>query len=379
MLEVKGTGLIYRNPKPHVWSRHAYFPSVVNLRNGELLCSLVLGQAFESADGRLHLARCADNGATWELQGRMLPEDRSRVYSETGRIACLGDGSLVAIVEKCDRHRTEDGYTNPQTLGFVETELFVYRSRDKGLSWSAPERLEPPLVGPEWEICSPIVELSDGRWMLPTSTWRAWDGTCPNGMKAVALFSHDRGKTWPECADVMNRAPDKIIHWEQKIVEMEPGTLLSVAWAYDEANAKNLPNQYAISSDAGRTWAAPRATDLSGETAATLPLSGNRVLVVYRRVDTPGLWAAEASIERGIWKTERQFPLWGAPSVYTGSHSGNMPEKFAVLRFGAPCITKLDDGDIFIAFWCVEDCVSNIRWFRVTDKTTTAQEHKDEM
>jgi len=39
---------------------------------------------------------------------------------------------------------------------------------------------------------------------------------------------------------------------------------------------------------------------------------------------------------------------------------------FNVLRLGAPCITSLADGTIFIAFWCYEDCVSNIRWYKLT-------------
>jgi len=46
-IHVLGTGLIYRNPKPHLHAIHAYFPSVVQLANGDLLCSLVLGEAFE--------------------------------------------------------------------------------------------------------------------------------------------------------------------------------------------------------------------------------------------------------------------------------------------------------------------------------------------
>jgi hypothetical protein len=42
-----------------------------------------------------------------------------------------------------------------------------------------------------------------------------------------------------------------------------------------------------------------------------------------------------------------------------------MVENFQVLRFGAPCITALPDGTLFVAFWGYEDCVSNIRWFKL--------------
>lgn|GEM_PF-1806657 len=49
-ITVQETGLIHRNPKPHLRSEHAYFPSVVQMRNGELLCSLVWPHQFKRAN-----------------------------------------------------------------------------------------------------------------------------------------------------------------------------------------------------------------------------------------------------------------------------------------------------------------------------------------
>jgi hypothetical protein len=62
MIKFFGTGLIFRNPKPHVHSIHAYFPSVVRLEDGTLLCSLVFGAAFESPNCRTHVSRSTDEG-----------------------------------------------------------------------------------------------------------------------------------------------------------------------------------------------------------------------------------------------------------------------------------------------------------------------------
>ena len=361
-VELKDTGIIYRNPKPHVWSRQAYFPSLVNLGGGELLCSMVIGQAFESADCRAFLARSSDYGRTWNLEGRMLPEPTPGSFSESCRLTRCADASLVAIVFRHDRHRAEEGLANPETLGFVETSLFLCRSRDGGRSWGGLEPLPPPLVGPEFENCSPIVELADGTWLLPTSAWRAWDGSDPTGMKAVALISTDRGRSWPEYALVMDGTADGIIYWEQKIIELSPGRLLSVAWSYDEAAGRDRPNAYTVSYDGGRTFAAPRSTGLQGQTPALLSLSPEHVLCFYRRVDVPGLWLAEASVAGDVWETEHQLPLWGAPSLFTGSPGDDMVSQFNVLRFGAPCAVPLETGEILVAFWCVEDCVANIRW-----------------
>jgi hypothetical protein len=42
-----------------------------------------------------------------------------------------------------------------------------------------------------------------------------------------------------------------------------------------------------------------------------------------------------------------------------------MTEEFHALKFGAPCVVTLPDGNLFVAFWCIEVCVSNIRWLRL--------------
>jgi len=298
------------------------------------------------------------------MRGRLLPE-AGGPYSEACRLTRCANGILAALVFRYDRHREEEGLANPETLGFVGTSIAVCRSTDGGETWGLPEPVVPPLVGPEFELCCPIVELSDGAWLLSTSTWRAWDGSDPTGMKAVAFRSDDRGRTWPAYADVMDGSREGVIYWEQKIVELSPGRILSAAWAYDERAGKDLPNAYALSGDGGRTFSPPRSTGLLGQTPGLLALGGDRVLCVYRRTDVPGLWAAEVSLAGGAWETERQVPLWGAPSLFTGEHREDMVSQFNVLRFGAPSLARLDDGGILVAFWCVEDCVSNIRWLKL--------------
>ncbi|HDY88312.1 MAG TPA: hypothetical protein ENH82_09410, partial [bacterium] len=65
MLKNLKTGLIYRNPVPHIKSSHAYFPSVTVMANGEMLATFVLGEAFESVNLHTHIARSKDNGETW--------------------------------------------------------------------------------------------------------------------------------------------------------------------------------------------------------------------------------------------------------------------------------------------------------------------------
>ena len=357
------TGLIYRNPKPHVRSLHAYFPSVAVLDRDELLATFALGEAFEAVNLRSVAARSTDRGETWQFEGPLYPGTTERLTSDTCRITALPDGRLAVFMVRADRsEHPDDGFANSANLGFVPTELLLLRSADRGRTWSAPESLTPPLVGPAFEICCPVTPLRDGRWILPTSTWQGWNGECPNGVKMVALVSGDQGRTWPEYWEVMADPAQKVIYWESKIVELPDGRLLAAAWAYDRDRARDLPNQYTLSADGGTTWSRPRSTGLRGQTLTPFALEDGRILCVYRRMDKPGLWANLSHLAGNKWVNDSDEPLWGAGARGLTGKSRNMVKNFSVLRFGAPHLTCLADGTIFVSFWCYEDCVSNIRW-----------------
>lgn len=365
-MHVNDTGIVFRNPIPHVWSRHAYFPSLVNLGDGELICAFVMAQAFEAEDARLHLCRSHDGGQTWEHEGRMFSErEAPAYYFESGRMAQLADGSLLMMVCVADKHRRDEGLSNPATLGFVEATIVSHRSTDGGRTWTAAVPVTPPLEGPVFEICCPPVPLHDGRVIYPCSTWKAWDGANPSGMKAVAFISGDNGATWPQYAVTLDGSAQGVVHWESKVVELAPGTLLAVSWAFDEPNSASLANHFALSTDGGASFSPAAPTDLSGETPALLPLGPEEALCVYRRTDVRGLYAARVSLAGGQWTTGEQVEGYGTGTLYA-TDSQNQSEKFAVLRFGAPCVIRLDDRTALAAFWAVEECVSNIRWVRLT-------------
>jgi len=362
------TGLIYTNPSPHVYSRHAYFPSVAVLPDGELLASFAIGEAFEAANLNTYVSRSADNGETWSEPYPFFSEGKLGEYSNCARIAALPDGEVAAIVVRSHRGSyTGQGFANPENTGFVPTDIFLVRSTDGGMSWQTPQLIKPPLVGPSFELCSPIVALRDGRWIWPTTTWRGWDGYCPNGMKMIAFVSSDQGKTWPEYMEVMNGTDDQTVYWESKILELKSGRLVSVAWAYNERTRKDKENHYTISDDGGRTWSAPTASGIHGQTMAITELSDNRLLAVYRRMDKPGLWCNIVKLTGYKWTNERSFPLWGYTDHARTRQSLNMVHNFSGLKFGAPTVVHLPDGAIYVAFWCYEGLVANIRWFKLTD------------
>ena len=364
-IELLDTGLVYRNPRPHVESRHAYFPSVVQLANGDIVVTMSIGQAFESRDQHVYAARSGDNGKTWDIAGPVYKPTGSGVLtSEYCRITAAPQDEIIGFLIKYNRSR-DCGLTNEENMGFVETELTITRSLDKGRTWSAPAAFTPPLIGPSFEMCCPIRILSDGRWIIPTSTWRGFDGYCPNGMKAIALVSHDQGNTWPDYLDVMDGSKQGIIFWESRVLQLSDKRLLGVAWTYDERNKKDLSNHYSVSDPEGKVFCAARPTGLAGQTLEPILLEDGRILSLYRRVDSPGLWANISRIEEDRWVNECESPIWGCSGGQRVSSDKNMVSNFHALRFGAPSAVFLLDGCIFAAIWAVEDCVGNIRWFKI--------------
>ncbi len=363
-IEILDTGLIYRNPKPHVHAIHALFPSIVCTATGEMLAAFVQAEAFEAVNAHTYLSRSHDGGQTWQLAGELYPAQP--LISDAAALAVTSSGEIVALLCEHDRSgHPAEGLTNPENMGFVPTRLSTLRSDDHGHSWSQPQPMKPPLLGPSFELCSPIVPLCRDRWLLPTSTWRGWDGAEPNGMKMVAFISHDQGESWPEYVDVMSDPAGNIIYWESKIIELPDGRLLAGAWAYDEKAGDDRPNQYVLSSDRGATWSQPTSTELIGQTMTPFALEDGRILSVYRRMDKPGLWANLSHLEGNQWINDSSASLWGATRPELTESTGDMVHDFNVLRFGRPCIVETPDHNIFVAFWGYEQCVSNIRWFKL--------------
>ena len=365
-IKIGKTGILFRHANAHVSSVHAYFPSVVSLGAGEFVASVVLGEAFEATNLNTHLFRSVDHGETWVDEGELCPVPEYGVFSNAARLTLTPTGELVAFIMRHDRtEHPNEGLTNVDTLGFVPTELLLRRSKDKGKTWGPIQMIETPLVGPSFELCSPITILSDGRWLLPTSTWQGWAGDCPYGIRMVALESHDAGVSWPEYKDVMREEGRMTYFWESKIVELADGRLLSVAWVHDADKGVDRANHFSLSDDGGSTWTVPATMNIHGQTMTPHVLPDGRVLVVYRRMDRPGLWATVAYLDGDTWVNEKDEPIWGASAQGLTGTSDNMVDNFTVLRFGAPCITPIDEKTVMVSFWCYEDCVSVIRWYRV--------------
>lgn len=363
MIQCTATGLVYRNPKPHLKSIHAWHPSIVRLADGTLLAAFDLGEAVESLSYRTYLSRSCDGGKTWDAPSPWFNDPVPRRSIHVVRLGQMRDGTLLGFGGRLYRDDPQEGLTNRANLGYVPVDLILLKSHDGGKTWEGPVTITPPLVGPSFETCHRIIELSDGRWLAPTSTWKGWDGSAPNGMQAIALVSDDRGATWPEWISVVNQYDRGIVSWEQGLTQLGDGRLLAVVWCFDEKQGKSLPNCYAISSD-GRAFGPPRENGVHGETSKLLTLADGRVLCMYRRLDKPGLWANLVRIDGDNWINVAETAVWQGPtSGLFGKQAAG--DELSALKFGFPSMVQMPDGEVFAVFWCVEECLHVIRWVRI--------------
>lgn len=363
MIRCLETGLVYRNPKPHLRAVHAWHPCVVRLDGGELVASFDLAQAPESLDYRTYVSRSGDDGQTWESPVPLFEDAGFRRSTHSVRVGRTKSGLLIGFGARWYRDDPEEGIINRATMGMVPMDLILLTSSDAGRTWNGPSRIEPPLADCSFEICHSIVELEDGRLLAPTATWRNSNGEAPHGLKAVALVSEDQGQTWPSYLDVLDGTSEGVVHWEQSLVELPDGRLLAVAWTLDEKTGRAKPNRFGLSHD-GRTFAPPRSTGLAGETAKVLSLGDDRILCLYRRQDGSGLWANLARLAGDQWTNLAEVLLWqGAVSGVRGSE--NVADELSDLKFGFPSMVRMPGGDVFAVFWCVEDGLGSIRWLKI--------------
>jgi len=363
MIDVRGTGLVYRNPRPELRSRHTWHPTIVRFDDGELLVTFDIAEADVALDYSTYASHSTDGGTTWSAPTRVFADPPGRRTTHSVRTGRVSDGSVVAMGALMYRDDPEKSVVNVPTLGYTETELVVVRSRDRGHTWSELERIVAPLVGPAFEVCHSIVQLRDGRLVWPCSTWMGWDGDAPNGMNAILLVSEDGGRTWPSWIVEFDRWAENVLHWEQSFLELRDGRWLAVAWAVDLNTNLTQPTPYAISHD-GQTFDIHGLTGFHAQTTKMIELPDGRILAAYRRNDEPGLWATTARLEDDRWVNLETVALWrGQASGMSGA--SNPGAELAQLKFGFPQMVMEPDGGVFLVFWCEEDCIKNIRWMRL--------------
>ena len=72
MITVRETGLVYRNPRPELRSRHTWHPTIVRFDDGEMLVTFDIAEADVALDYRTYATHSTDAGATWSAPERVV-------------------------------------------------------------------------------------------------------------------------------------------------------------------------------------------------------------------------------------------------------------------------------------------------------------------
>jgi len=343
--------------------RSAYHPSLSLISASEWLVTHDIGTSTESLDYHTCALRTRDAGATWQPEPRLVPAPAEPPSTHTIRTRHFGGGRVLGLGKWEDRRGRETQRSNRATLGQCPMRLFWLESTDAGRTWSAPRWIDPPLVGPTWELCHSPIALPDGALAAPVATWRGWDGELPNGEMSGLLVSRDGGSTWPEFRPTFDGRRSGLIHWEQSVAVRRDGSVLATAWVYDPRSKETWPSVFVTSRDGGLSFGTPRPTGFLAQTCKVLELRSGRIVAAYRRHDRPGLWVELATVDDAGWRTERRGLLWGgAPSGMSGR--GSASDELNALRFGFPSLGELPDGSVVVTFWGGSGGPSSTRWIR---------------
>ncbi len=348
------TRILYENPKPHVHSRHGYFPGLAFLPSGDLLALFVMAEAFESPDATTWVARSRDLGRTWQVEGPLY--DRNTLCpqaSDTLKPVVLRDGSVIAMGYRFHREDPEQGIGIPETGGVLPGENIAAFSRDEGRTWSVPRvipRSRPELL----EISGPCIELGSGELLAVAALYPMPDGTHPSGRLGVVARSSDRGLHWDDTTVFYRNGP--VIPYEPRVCRMEDGRLAAIVWAYNPDTGEHHANQLVISRDGGFSWSAPLDTGHMGQASNLLPLGGNRLATIHaHRGADPGIYVRIGDLEGGRWRVIFETAIYGAGSRRQTRPGQAAPDMFTSLRFGQPSLLRLPGDELLACHWAVED------------------------
>ena len=347
---------IYENPLPQLYPMNSAFPNVCELSDGRLLAAHQMGVAFESVDGTTCLSESLDGGKTWSKAWKAFDKSgQKRPTSECAKITELSDGRLVMLGYEFYRDNPELPLANAETGGLLEDFVFWSESKDGGKTWSERYHIPTAWKG-HTEASAPIYVLKDGSWATPIAGFHAWDGSEISKNCGRLLRSYDEGKTWNDDTICMEFPDNTVICYEQRMCQLDNGTLVVVAWNEDAVSGERLNNHIAISTDNGKTFSKPIDTGIKGQSTGIVALDGNKILTTHalrRDTDEPGVYACISEISDGKYKLISKERIW-KPNVPMTRING-FAEIFAFIKFGQPGVIRLSDGSIMMTLWVCEE------------------------
>lgn len=198
--------------------------------------------------------------------------------------------------------------------------------------------------------------LQDGSWATPITGFPAWDGRMTAPGCGRLLKSDDQGSTWQDEAVCMNFEGRQVTCYEQRMCQLESGTLVNIGWNEDVATGERLNNHFTYSIDNGKTWSAPVSTGIQGQASSVCAIGGERMLALHtvrRDTDRPGIYAYVVDFSRKNWMIVDHAVVW-EPSVPMHKDK-HMAEICSFLKFGQPGAILTKDGSVMMSHWYAQD------------------------
>ena len=352
-MKVCETNLIYENPLPQLRSVQSYFPFLFELPNGKIGAVTVLGEAFESVNGRSYISFSEDGGKTFGAPCAMFDHaERTGKLTDYAKAIALPDGRILAIGYAYLRDDPEKPIGNAENGGVLDDFLFWSISEDEGRTFSEMKKI-PCAWGPHAEASGPAVLLKDGSWITPITGFPDWDGNMHGKLCGRALRSFDEGKSWSDEVICMDFGDDSSITcYEQRMCQLASGTIVNIGWNEDLKTGARLMNHFTYSTDNGKTFSKPQSTYVLGQASSVCALGEEKLLALHavrRDTNRPGIYGYVIDFSDKTWKVVDSALIW-EPSTPIKKDE-RMAEIFSFLKFGQPGAILLSDGDVLMSHW----------------------------
>ena len=300
---------------------YATFPSIQRDVDGELYATY-RHAPNDLAEGRYShidvrsvalLKRSTDNGHSWQQVGDPIVGHMPQSGIQDPSLTILKNGDFLLTYFHW-RHQPDHPLARQ---GAIFEGVWVCKSQDKGLTWSAPVHI-PVEPGTQLGISEPAIELSDGRLMLAGYATIAAGG----GQASLISFSSDKGESWTTPA-IMAHDPSGMLDFQEPaLLEVKDGHILCMMRVVDRYLTADDPDEavrkrgqtafmyQAHSFDYGQTWGAYERTEMFGHPPNLILLGDGRILCSYGyRRDPFGIRACFSADDGKSWDMENEIVL----------------------------------------------------------------------
>ena len=355
-MKITSTAIIYENPLPQLKSIQSYFPFLFETKEGKIGAVTVLGEAFESVNGRSFISFSEDGGKSFGAPRAMFSHgEREGQITDYAKATVLPDGRIVALGYAYLRDDPSLPIGNPENGGVLDDFVFWSVSDDEGESFSEMRKIDCAW-GPHVEASAPLTVLKDGSWISPITGFPDWNGKMHGRLCGRALRSYDGGESWSDDVVCMDFGDSPITCYEQRMCRLESGVIVNIGWNENNETGERLMNHYTYSTDGGKSFSSPESTGVLGQASSVCAIGGEQLLALHavrRDTDRPGIYGYVIDFSERRWRVVDEALLWEPPAPIV--KDTRMAEIFSFLKFGQPGAILLSDGDAMMSHWFFEN------------------------